>query len=35
MNPMKTTRHNVYLGLYLKANFGQADFAEMSVGCAF
>lgn len=35
MNPMKTTRHNVYLGLYLKANFGQADFPELSIGCAF
>lgn len=35
MNPMKTTKHKVYLGLYLKANFGQADFAEMSVGYAF
>jgi hypothetical protein len=35
MNPMKTTKNNVYIGLYLKSNFGQADFAEMSVGCAF
>ncbi len=34
-NPMKTTKHNVFIGLALKANFGQADFAEMSVGCAF
>lgn len=35
LNPMKTTRNNVYVGLYLKSNFGQADFAELSVGCAF
>lgn len=35
MNPMKTTKNNVYIGLYLKSNFGQADFAEISVGCAF
>ncbi len=35
MNPIKSTKNNVYIGLYLKTNFGQADFAEMSIGCAF
>lgn len=35
MNPIKTTKNNVFIGLYLKSNFGQADFAEMSIGFAF
>ncbi len=34
-NPLKTTKNNVYIGIALKANFGQADFPELSIGCAF
>ena len=30
-----STRFNPWIGLFLKSNAGQADFAEISIGCAF
>lgn len=30
-----STRFNPWLGIFLKSNAGQADFAEISIGCAF
>jgi|GEM_PF-530552 len=35
INPMISNKNKVFIGLYLKSNFGQADFAELSIGCAF
>lgn len=32
---MYTTRFNPWMGIFLKSNAGQADFAEISIGCAF
>ncbi len=34
-NPMRTTSKNLYFGMYLKANFGTADFAEIAMGYSF
>ncbi len=34
-NPIKTTSKKLYLGIYLKANFGTADFAEVAAGYTF
>ncbi len=34
-NPIKTASKNIYLGMYLKANFGTADFAEVAAGYTF
>lgn len=31
----RTTRFNPWLGLFIKSNAGQADFLEISIGCAF
>jgi hypothetical protein len=33
--PTPSRRFNIFTGLYLNANFGQADFAELSVGVSF
>jgi hypothetical protein len=32
---LQTTRLNPWIGLFLKTNAGQADFVEVSLGCAF
>ena len=34
-DPIISTKKNPFIGLYLKANAGQADFVEFSIGCAF
>ena len=34
-DPQYNTRSNVFIGAYIKANFGQADFACMQVGVVF
>ena len=34
-NTYKTTSKKLYLGMYLKANFGTADFAEVAAGYTF
>lgn len=34
-DPLKSTQRNPFIGIYLKSNAGQADFAEISIGCAF
>jgi hypothetical protein len=34
-DPLKSTKQNPFIGIYLKSNAGQADFAEISIGCAF
>lgn len=32
VNTNKSPRHNVYLGAFINANFGQADFSELTLG---
>ncbi|MCB2219663.1 MAG: acyloxyacyl hydrolase [Bacteroidetes bacterium] len=34
-NTLQTTKFNPWIGLFLKTNAGQADFVEISIGCAF
>ena len=34
-NPIKTTKLNPWIGTFLKSVGGAADFAEISIGCAF
>lgn len=34
-NPMASTKNKMYLGLYIKANFGQADFLGSTLGFTF
>lgn len=34
-NTRQSTRLNPWIGLFLKTNAGQADFVEISIGCAF
>lgn len=34
-NPAPTRRFNIYTGLYINANFGRADFNEVSLGVSF
>jgi len=34
-NTKYTTRLNPWIGIFLKSNAGQADFTELSIGCAF
>ncbi len=33
--PTLKPRHNIYLGIYLKANFGSADYAQTAIGYTF
>jgi Lipid A 3-O-deacylase (PagL) len=33
IDPAKNTRYNVFAGADIDANFGQADFSELSLGC--
>jgi hypothetical protein len=32
INPVKNTRCNIFVGADIDANFGQADFSELSLG---
>ncbi len=34
-NPTLKARHNIYIGIYMKANFGTADYAQIGVGTTF
>ena len=34
-NPYKTTSNKLFVGMYLKANFAEADFAEIAMGYTF
>jgi len=34
-NPIKSTKLNPWIGAFLKSVGGAADFAEISIGCAF
>ena len=34
-DPEKTTKNNIFLGFFIKANFGQADFVETAIGYTF
>jgi len=31
-NPMKSNKHKLFIGMFIKANLGQADFFEMGCG---
>jgi len=35
INPINNNKHKLYAGMYIKANFGQADFFEMGAGYTF
>ena len=35
VNTNKAPRHNVFLGAYINANFGQADFTELTLGYVY
>ena len=34
-NPMKSNKHKLFVGMFIKANLGQADFFEMGAGYTF
>ncbi len=35
LDPTDKPKHNIYLGLYMKANFGTADYAQIATGITF
>ena len=35
INTSKNPKHNVFLGAHINANFGQADFSELSIGYVY
>lgn len=35
LSPYKYSRMNVFIGAHIDANFGQADYSELNIGCSF